>query len=154
MVSCWHPHLWIWSHLPGARPSQGCSFCWGLYLAANPTVCLNPSGTFLPDTCCCSVVRSCPTLLDPMDCSSRPRGLQHASLPCPSPSPGVCSDSCPSSLDATSPFLACFLTFIMICHYFIYSSALLFSCHGEYPPALPLILSTGHHTYQALKTSC
>ena len=26
-----------------------------------------------------------------------PRGLQHARLPCPSPTPGVCSNSCPSS---------------------------------------------------------
>ena len=26
-----------------------------------------------------------------------PHGLQHARLPCPSPSPGVCSDSCPLS---------------------------------------------------------
>ena len=29
--------------------------------------------------------------------SLRPHGLQHASLPCPSPSPRVCSNSCPSS---------------------------------------------------------
>ena len=29
--------------------------------------------------------------------SLRPHGLQHASLPCPSPSPGVCSNSCSSS---------------------------------------------------------
>ena len=29
--------------------------------------------------------------------SLRPHGLQHASLPCPSPSPRVCSYSCPSS---------------------------------------------------------
>ena len=27
--------------------------------------------------------------------SLRPRGLQHARLPCPSPSPGACSNSCP-----------------------------------------------------------
>ena len=27
--------------------------------------------------------------------SSRPHGLQHARLPCPSPSPGVCPSSCP-----------------------------------------------------------
>ena len=37
--------------------------------------------------CCCSVTKLCPTL--------RPRGLQHARLPCPSPSPRVCSDSSP-----------------------------------------------------------
>ena len=27
--------------------------------------------------------------------SLRPRGLQHARLPCPSPTPGACSNSCP-----------------------------------------------------------
>jgi len=29
--------------------------------------------------------------------SLRPHGLQHSRLPCPSPSPGVCSNSCPLS---------------------------------------------------------
>ena len=29
--------------------------------------------------------------------SLQPQGLQHAKLPCPSPSPGVCSNSCPLS---------------------------------------------------------
>ena len=29
--------------------------------------------------------------------SLRPHGLQHARLPCPSPTPGACSDSCPLS---------------------------------------------------------
>ena len=38
---------------------------------------------------CCSVAQSCPTLW--------PHGLQHARLPCPSLSPGVCSNSCPLS---------------------------------------------------------
>ena len=37
-------------------------------------------------SCCCSVAQSCPPLCDPMDCSR---------LPCPSPSPRVCSNSCP-----------------------------------------------------------
>ena len=55
-----------------------------------------------------------------MSDSLRPCGLQHARLPSPSPSPGVCSDSCPL---LPPPFFTCFLTFIMICHYFIYSSA-------------------------------
>ena len=36
-----------------------------------------------------SVAQSCPTL--------QPRGLQHARLPCPSPTPGACSNLCPSS---------------------------------------------------------
>ena len=37
-------------------------------------------------SCCCSVAKSCPTLL-----------LQHTRLPCPSPSPSVCSNSFPLS---------------------------------------------------------
>ena len=32
-----------------------------------------------------------------MSDSLRPQGLQHARLPCPSPTPGACSNSCPSS---------------------------------------------------------
>ena len=39
--------------------------------------------------CCCSVKKSCPTL--------QSHGLQHARLPCPSASPGVCSNSRPLS---------------------------------------------------------
>ena len=39
--------------------------------------------------CCSSVTRSCPTLW--------PHGLQHARLPCPLLSPGMCSNSCPLS---------------------------------------------------------
>ena len=32
-----------------------------------------------------------------MSYSLRPHGLQHSRHPCPSPTPGACSDSCPSS---------------------------------------------------------
>ena len=32
-----------------------------------------------------------------MSVSLRPHGLQHARLPCPSPTPGACSNSCPWS---------------------------------------------------------
>ena len=39
--------------------------------------------------CCCSGAKLCPTLL--------PHGLQHTRLPCPSLSPGLCSNSCPLS---------------------------------------------------------
>ena len=42
----------------------------------------------VPRIHCCSVTKSCPTLCDPMD------RTQHTHLPCPSPSPGVCSNSC------------------------------------------------------------
>ena len=34
---------------------------------------------------------SCSVMSD----SLTPHGLQHARLPCPSPSPGICSNSCP-----------------------------------------------------------
>ena len=54
--------------------------------------------------CCCSVGKSCLTLW--------PHGLQHASLPCPSLSPWVCSNSCPLS---------------QWCYLIISSSAALFS---------------------------
>ena len=40
---------------------------------------------------CCSAPPSCQTL-------RRPNRLQHARFPCPSPSPGVCSNSCPLDL--------------------------------------------------------
>ena len=40
--------------------------------------------------CCCSVAQSCLTLWDPTDC-------KHARLPCPSPTPGDYSTSCPLS---------------------------------------------------------
>ena len=56
--------------------------------------------------CYCSVSQSCLTL--------RPHGLQHARLPCLSPSPGVCSNSCPLSRwchptisSSASPFSSC-----------------------------------------------
>ena len=40
-----------------------------------------------------SVQSSCSVMSD----SLRPHGLQHARLPCPSPTPGACSNSCPLS---------------------------------------------------------
>ena len=43
--------------------------------------------------CYCSVTQSCLTLCDPHE-------LQHTRLPCPSPSPRVCSSSCLLSHDA------------------------------------------------------
>ena len=49
-----------------------------------------------------------------MSDSSQPYGLQHASLPCPSPSPGVCPSSCPLSWwchpsisSSVNPFSSC-----------------------------------------------
>ena len=43
--------------------------------------------------CCCSVTQSCLSLCDPMECST-----PHGWLPCPSPTPRACSNSCPLSL--------------------------------------------------------
>ena len=40
--------------------------------------------------------------------SLRPHGLQYAKLPCPSPNPRACSNSCPSSV---IPFSSCFQSF-------------------------------------------
>ena len=50
--------------------------------------------------------------------SLRPQGLQHARFPCPSPTPGVCSDSCPLSRwchptfsSFVIPFFSCLQSF-------------------------------------------
>ena len=61
-----------------------------------------------------SVQFSCSVMCD----SLRPHGLQHAGPPCPSPTPGVYSHSCPSSRrchltfsSSVVPFSSCLLTF-------------------------------------------
>ena len=47
----------------------------------------------------------------------RPHGLQHSRLPCPSPSPRACSDSCPLSqwchptVSSVVPFSSCLQSF-------------------------------------------
>ena len=61
------------------------AMCWAP-LILNPLSCEHCLSL---GCCCCSVTESCPTL--------QPHGLQHTRLPCPSPSPGVCSNSCPLS---------------------------------------------------------
>ena len=57
-----------------------------------------------------SIIQSCPTLW--------PHGLQHAMLPCPSPSHGACLNSCPSSRwcpptisSSVVPFSSCLQSF-------------------------------------------
>ena len=50
--------------------------------------------------------------------SLRPHGLQHARLPCPSPTPGACSNSCPLN---------------RWCHQTISSSVIPFSCLQSIP---------------------
>ena len=62
--------------------------------------------------CCCSVAQSCLTLW--------PHGLHHARCPCPSPSPGACTNSCPLSqwchptiLSSVIPFSFCLQSFLI-----------------------------------------
>ena len=62
-----------------------------------------------------SVQFSCSVVSD----SLRPQGLQHARLPCPSPTPRACSNSCPSSQwrhptisSSVVPFSSCLLSFL------------------------------------------
>ena len=50
--------------------------------------------------------------------SLQPHGLQHARVPCPSPTPRACSNSCPSS---------------QWCHQTISSSVVPFSCPQSFP---------------------
>ena len=66
------------------------------------------------NTSSCSVQFSCSVVSD----SLRPHGLQHARPPCPSPTPGVYSNSCPSS---------------WWCHPTISSSVVPFSCLQSFP---------------------
>ena len=58
---------------------------WGAIAFSNLIVWMHCN----PVCCCCSVVQSYLTLWS--------HGLQHNRLPCPSLSPGVCSNSCPLS---------------------------------------------------------
>ena len=61
--------------------------------------------------CCCS---GCYSVSWVMSDSLWPHGLQHTRLPCPSPSPGVCSNSCalsqwchPTISSSATPFSSC-----------------------------------------------
>ena len=55
-----------------------------------------------------------------------PHGLQHARLPCPSPTPGACSNLCPSS---------------RWCHPTVSSSVIPFSCLQSFPESGSLQMS-------------
>ena len=68
----------------------------------------------LKSVCFSSVQFSCSVVSD----SLQPHGLQHARFPCPSPTPGVCSNSCPSSWwchptipSSVVPFSSCLQSF-------------------------------------------
>ena len=81
-----------------------------LYLTLYSLVCCNTRG--FPQFS--SVQFSCSVMSD----SLRPHGMQNARLPCPSPTPGVCSNFCPSSWrchlaisSSVVPFSYCFQSF-------------------------------------------
>ena len=89
------------------------SFCdsmlhlWDSSISSSVWLCMNIQ-TFCH---CCSIAKLCPSLWDPMD-------LQHARLPCPSLSPGVCSNSgplnwwChPTISSSVIPFSSCLQSF-------------------------------------------
>ena len=71
-----HPLVLSFSHSI-ANPSANPSALPSKYIS-HVTICC----------CCCSIAHSCLTICNP-------HGLQHARSPCPSPSPGACSNSCP-----------------------------------------------------------
>ena len=59
--------------------------------------------TLLPK--CCEVQFSQSVMSD----SLQPHGLQHTRLPCPSPTPGLCSNSCKSVMPSSHLILCCTL---------------------------------------------
>ena len=83
---------WVWGGLGWQRKDKG-----GCHSAPQPLPSQSPAlqahSLIMPvesgSSTCCSVAKSCVTLW--------PHGLQRSRLPCPSLSPGVCSNSCPLS---------------------------------------------------------
>ena len=78
-----------------------------LFIYSKPQFCNYMERRLSPllESCCCSLTKSCPTLCYPR-------------LSCPSPSPGVCSNSCPLSRwccttisSSVAPFSSCPHTF-------------------------------------------
>ena len=105
----WDPVVYVCLYIKFAIVFNRCHMRWPTkYLirrwlrlySCSPRVCLS----FLQLWHCCSVTKSCLTL--------RPHGLQHARLPWPSPSPGVCSISCPLSW-------WCYPTHLILCHFLL-----------------------------------
>ena len=72
------------------------------------------AGTFSQITTYLKTISSVQFSRSVMSDSLRPQVLQHGSVPCPSPSPGVCSNSCPLSQgchpaisSSVAPFSSC-----------------------------------------------
>ena len=87
------------------------SFCYVAKWISYTCVCISIYSYFvqsLSHVRLCSVAQSCPTQ------SVQPHGLQHARLPCPSPFPRVCANSCllsrwchPTISSLVTPFSSC-----------------------------------------------
>ena len=73
-----------------------------------------------------------------MPISLWPHGLQHARLPCPSPSPGACSNSCPSS---------------QWCHPTVSFSVIPFSSCPQSFPAMSQLFTSGGQSIGASASS-
>ena len=84
--------------------------------------------------CCFSVAMSCQTL--------RPHGLQHARLPCPSLSPGVCSNSCPLNVWCHPTFFSSVAPFS--------SCPWAFPASGSFPMSAAIYPSIIHHAQHHL----
>ena len=85
-----------------------------------------------------SVTQSCLTL--------QPHGLQHARLPCVSPTPGACSNSCPSSWwcqptiwSSVIPFSSCLQSFLASGSFLMSQP---FASHGQSIRASASVLPT------------
>ena len=93
---------WFVPHLKSSclRPSRLLALTWHHKLRSSLTTEISLSLFWRLCCFCCSVVSD----------SLHLHGLQHARLPCPSPSPGVCSNACPLSQwchPTIAPFSSC-----------------------------------------------
>ena len=87
MARAWKQHIKFLdpSFFSLRETKGGIIFCYLFYTSGHSFLLYSPENCL-----CCSLIHSWPTICNPMDCSS-PR------LPCPSRSPGACSNSYPLS---------------------------------------------------------
>ena len=104
------PNIFIMCNHHSMHPHNSFSSCKieSLYLLNNTSQFLLPRPWFSSVQFTCSVVSD----------SSWPHGLQHARIPCPSPTPGAYSDSCalswwchPTMSSSVVPFSSCLQSF-------------------------------------------
>ena len=114
---------------PGLTPQVRSGVTWWLFTRVGGGFCCLSAGTSHLHCCCCSIIQSCLTLCDPLDCNARP--------PCLSPSPEVCPSSCPLH---------------QWCHPAISSSDTLFSfCPQFFPASETFPMSCPHQMMKILE---